>query len=213
MWQNSYTYDGIDNGVCERYQLDRQGEQQAITSQIEELFADRHVLELGCGAGGLTESLAKVANSVLAIDNSPEMLAVAMQKELFPDKVEFRYGDLDLLPNTNRIFDAALVGFWFSNLAKDSTAQFLRRLHSYLSPGAIVFIVDHIYIPEVGDKLFNQPGKNDTFIVRQFEDGIKQQVVRNYYDCDKLRNIFSLRTSHLEIKVGSCFWSVNYRPI
>lgn len=214
MWQNSYKPAGnMDMGVCERYQLNRQGEQEAIASQIEQLFAGRHVLELGCGAGGWTECLAQVASSVLAIDNSPELLALAVQKELFPDKVEFRYGDLDILSNSNRVFDAAFVSFWFSHLAKNSTAQFLRQLHSYLSPGAIVTIVDHIYIAETGDKLFNQPGKRDTFIVQQLDDGSKQQVVRNYYDCDKLRNIFSLRTSQLDIKVGNCLWWVNYRPI
>ncbi|PSB01476.1 class I SAM-dependent methyltransferase [Merismopedia glauca] len=214
MWQNSYIYDGkISDVLCERYQLDRQGEEQAISDQIEELLAGRHVLELGCGAGGLTESIAKVAASVLAIDNSPELLAVAVQKELLPDTVEFRYGDLDILSNTNRIFDAALVNFWFSHLSKNTTAQFLRKLHSHLSPGAIVFIVDHIYLPEAGDRLFNQPGKTDTFKVREFGDGIKQQIVRNYYDADKLRNIFALRTSQLKIQVGNCFWWVNYRPI
>jgi cyclopropane fatty-acyl-phospholipid synthase-like methyltransferase len=214
LWQTNDTYSGkIEKNIGERYQLARQSEEKAIASTIEELLVDKQVLELGCGGGGWTEAIAKVARSVLAIDNSPDSLAIALQKELLSDKVKFRYGDWNIWEDCPETFDAALVSFWFSRLSKQDTAQFLRKLHSYLKPGAIVFIVDNIYLPESSDRLFKQPGNKDTFKIQQLNRDIKHQTIRNYYDADKLRKIFSLRTSHLKIEVGTCFWWVNYRPI
>ncbi|MBW4618302.1 MAG: class I SAM-dependent methyltransferase [Cyanosarcina radialis HA8281-LM2] len=199
--------------IRQRYQLARQEEQTAIALVLREVFQDRRILEVGCGAGFWTEMVADVAKYILAIDKSPEMLTVALEKPLSPQQVEFRVGDLETLSAKTETFDGALVNFCFSHLPKAETAQFLRKLHDKLEPGAAVFMVDNLYNPQMGEQLFNQPGKRDTFKIRQFSESAKHQVVRNYYDAAKLQNLLGLRTTNLEIQEGKCFWWLSYRLI
>jgi ubiquinone/menaquinone biosynthesis C-methylase UbiE len=199
--------------IHQRYQLARQEEEAAIAQTIKEIFQDRQILEVGCGTGFWTEVVADVAKYILAIDNFPDRLAVALEKPISLQKVEFRIGNLETLSSMAKTFDGALVNFCFSHVPKAETAQFLRKLHEKLEPGAAVVMVDNLYIPEMGEQLFTQPGKRDTFKIRSLSDSAKHQVVRNYYDAAKLQNLLGLRTTNLQIQEGKCFWWLSYRLI
>ena len=55
------------------------------TDYVKELFAEEGVkdgilLDLGCGTGSVTELLAKSGFDMIGIDNSEEMLEIAMEK-------------------------------------------------------------------------------------------------------------------------------------
>src|SRR2546422_7412534 len=71
----------------------RQGEQQAIASEVRRLVEDRHVLEIACGTGYWTQFAAETAAHVCGIDSSPGMLALAHAKGLPQPRVEFQQAD------------------------------------------------------------------------------------------------------------------------
>ena len=103
----------------------RQGEQAAIAKVLEETFANRLVLEVACGSGFWTKIVAGVARGVVAFDTSEEMLAIARDKGLPPQKVEFRHGDAYALESVVGKFDAGLANFWFSHVPKARMNEFL----------------------------------------------------------------------------------------
>ena len=69
---------------------DLDGLLEALDMQIG---PDDRVLEIGCGAGRLTRPLAQRARSVVALDVSPEMLALAARHNPGLGNVEWMLGD------------------------------------------------------------------------------------------------------------------------
>ena len=188
----------------------RQGEQAAIAEAMKRVFTNRRVLEVACGTGFWTEIVAQVAQHILAIDSSSEMLTIARGKGLDAHKVEFRQGDAYALNSVAGRFDAGLANFWFSHLPRARIDEFLRGFHERLGTGSIIFMADNVYMPEIGGELISRPNCQDTFKLRQLSDGSRYEVLKNYYEADQLHYIFSPRANNLKVHVGKCFWWLSY---
>ncbi len=188
----------------------RQSELAAMSEAIEQAFTGRRALEVACGTGFWTEVAARVARSVVATDASPEMLAIARAKGL-PGNVEFRQADAYALASVPGDLDAGLANFWLSHVPKARIEEFLDGFHARIGIGSVVFMADNIYLPGVGGELVVEPGSEDTFKLRELQDGTKHKVLKNYYDAGQPRDIFGPRSDDLNVHVGECFWWVSYR--
>ena len=96
----------------------RRGELADIASAMRMLLSGCRVLEVACGTGYWTEVAAEVAQHVVAVDISADMLAVARSKGLSAEKVEFCQADSYMLGRVPGGFDAGLANFWFSMFRK-----------------------------------------------------------------------------------------------
>lgn len=197
--------------IYERDDPVRQAELASIADAIKEAFLNRRVLEVACGTGYWTAVLSSFAKHVVAVDASPEMLAIAREKGLPPDKVEFYEGDAYSLEAVLGVFDAGLANFWFSHVPKSRISEFLEEFHNRLGSGALVFMCDNVLLPDLGGALVTRTGREDTFKLRELSDGSKHEVLKNYYDADQLRAILSPVSSDLNIHMGSCYWWVRYK--
>jgi 2-polyprenyl-3-methyl-5-hydroxy-6-metoxy-1,4-benzoquinol methylase len=103
-------------------------------------------MEIGCGTGLFTELLATSGAFILAIDISPDLLALARSRKLPPEQVEFRemrFEDSDEIG----IFDA-IVGS--SVLHHLDIALALPRMYTLLKPGGrIAFAEPNMLNPQV----------------------------------------------------------------
>lgn len=171
----------------------------------------KRVLEVACGTGHWTERVARVADLVVATDASSKMLELAKAKGVSSGKVEFRQADAYDLRSVPGRFGAAFAMFWLSHVPRRRVASFLRGMHEKLTPGAVVFMGDGVYVGTRGG-LISSPGGEDTFQMRTLEDGSVHSVLKNYYDEQGLRKLLSPYTNDLEVSVGSeGFWWVRYR--
>ena len=80
------------------------------------------VADLGCGSGAVTVELAPHVARVIAVDNSPEMLAAAKRRAGKLANVDFRRGDLETLPLADRSCDAALMLLALTHLSDPAAA-------------------------------------------------------------------------------------------
>lgn len=188
----------------------RQKELAEIATTMKDVLANRYVLEVACGTGYWTAVAAEVAQHILAIDISEEMLAIAKTKDLPGEKVEFRIGDAYALDSIKETFDAGLANFWLSHIPKSRLDNFLNGFHKKLKSSAAIFMADNIYIPCIGGELIRKSGCEDTFKLRELSDDSKYKVIKNYYDANQLCEIFRSFSSGLKIKMGDCFWRVSY---
>ena len=191
----------------------RQREQAEIAAALKTALAGRNVLEVACGTGYWTAEAAAVAKYIVALDASPEMLAIARGKGLPAEKVAFREGDAYVLTSIAGHFDAGLACFWFSHVPKARIGEFLDSFHFRLGTGATVFMADNTFVPGVGGELVARPGLDDTFKLRQLADGSTYEVLKNYYDTDQLRDFLEPRSTDLRVNIGSCFWWISYTVI
>ncbi len=59
----------------------RQNEQEQIKDELKKMFHNKTVLEIACGTGYWTETVAPIAKEVTGIDMSSEVLEIAVQKK------------------------------------------------------------------------------------------------------------------------------------
>jgi demethylmenaquinone methyltransferase/2-methoxy-6-polyprenyl-1,4-benzoquinol methylase len=81
------------------------------------LGAGGSALDVACGSGKLTATLARIAGGggrVIGLDFSPEMLAIARRRH---PGIEFMEGDALNLPFSDAAFDVATIAFGLRNLA------------------------------------------------------------------------------------------------
>ena len=188
----------------------RQEEQKAIVDAMAAVFQKKRVLELACGTGYWTQFVTGVAESVLAVDYSDEMLEQAREKQLDSKRVRFLRGDAYALESVPGSFNAALANFWFSHVPAARQTEFLTGLHKKIEPGATVFMADNVLVPGVGGELVRRSGCDDTFKLRTLADGTSHEVLKNYFTEAELEQTFGPRSRELKIHVGRCFWWLSY---
>lgn len=144
------------------------------TEYIKELLTEYGVdnglvLDLGCGTGSITELMAKEGYDMIGIDNSEEMLSIAMEKReksgynilyLCQDMREFElYGTvraiISICDSVNYIME------------EDGLLEVFKLVNNYLDPGGI-FIFDlntlYKYSNIMGDTVIAENRDNCSFI-------------------------------------------------
>lgn len=112
------------------------------------------LLDIGCGTGASTAALLDAAPgaTVIAVDASTEMLAVARKKN-WPPHVEFVHTRLETLAEAgvHGPFDGIFAAYLVSNLPDAEIG--LRRLLSLLKPGAPLAVHDYAVADRVGSRV------------------------------------------------------------
>jgi SAM-dependent methyltransferase len=124
----------------------------------EELIAslvphDWTVLDVGCGEGHLTEALSARFAQVIALDHSPERLAVA-QRRLAGAGIEFLHGEADDLPLPDASVDAVFFSLVLHHVP--GIADVLAECARVLKPGGMVAIAD--FAPHHDEAMREQMG-------------------------------------------------------
>lgn len=186
---------------------------EALADEMSNALCGRRVLEVACGTGFWTEVAAKAATHIVAIDASEEMLKIARKRKLRSANVEYVHCDAYSLDEIPGKFDAGLANFWFSHVPKSRINEFLSNFHNRLERPAVVFMADNHLVVGIGGQLIAKVGIEDTFKLREAADGSKNEVLKNYYSSDDLRQLFSPFSSDLKIDETKYFWSVMYTVI
>ena len=126
---------------------------------VEQVFKKKKtvhsILDLGCGTGGHAAELSKRCYKIVGIDQSPQMIKIAQDKNL-PACI-FKHGDIRTF-NLNQTFDAVLLMFnvigYF--LDENSLVALFSAARRHLTKGGIL-IFDFWYAPAVRE---NPPTEN-----------------------------------------------------
>ncbi|MBD5530004.1 MAG: class I SAM-dependent methyltransferase [Lachnospiraceae bacterium] len=176
--------------LIERYGISRpvgesrpEGEE---SSETENLLASERdlVLDLGCGTGTLTQMLHKRGYDMIGVDNSPEMLGIAMEKS-----AKGGGGILYLLQDMRELELYSTVGTVLSVcdslnylLEEKELLQVFRLVNNYLYPGGL-FLFDfntvYKYSQVIGDAVIAENREDCSFI---WENYYHEQEEINEYD-------------------------------
>src|SRR5258708_32301753 len=113
-----------------------------VRRALAEIAPAGRVLELACGTGLWTQTLAQTAARVTAVDSSPEALALNRERLRDP-RVEYVAADLFAWrPPTT--YDMVFFSFWLSHVPPDRFGAFWELVRSCLAPGGRVFFLDSL---------------------------------------------------------------------
>lgn len=177
---------GSSQGVCEACGERFGGETDAGMSDPETLLASERnlVLDLGCGTGTLTELLCQKGYDMIGVDNSPQMLEIAMEK-----REESGSGILYLLQDMRELELYSTVGTVLSVcdslnylLEEKELLQVFRLVDNYLYPGGL-FLFDfntvYKYSQVIGDAVIAENREDCSFI---WENYYHEEEEINEYD-------------------------------
>jgi ubiquinone/menaquinone biosynthesis C-methylase UbiE len=139
-------------------------EEPAVRVAIDTWEPHRRVLDAACGTGRHSAWLVQRGHHVMAIDQSPEMLAVARQK--VPD-VEFQEAELTALPFPDGEFDAAVCALALSHCP--DLAGPVTELARVVRPGGRIVISDfHPFMILLGGQAAFRTGDGTPRFVRSY---------------------------------------------
>jgi SAM-dependent methyltransferase len=138
-------------------------------------------LELACGTGIWTRYLLSVARQILAVDASPEMLALNRAK-VADARVRYQLSDL-FTWEADAPVDLAFAALWFSHVPPERLPPMLSALRRAVRPGGQLCIIDE---PDTSPA--RPPAAPDARLeLRELRDGRRFQIVKIYRSPQHLR--------------------------
>ncbi len=189
----------------------RQEEQDLMEQTLKEIFTGRRVLDIGCGTGYWTQRISETAKSIIGIDINEAVLEIARSKK-HGCPTEYRVMDAYNMEFDVK-FSGTLATFMLSHVIREDIPGWLKHVHSFLDPGARVFIADNTYIEGIGGKLQTKPDDPNTYKLRTLNDGSQHLIVKNYFTTEELVKLFgehSKGVTEKNVFMGHCFWWISY---
>ena len=170
-------------GISRPVDSDGAGQEESSGEETR-LQSERNlVLDLGCGTGTLTRLLRRKGYDMIGVDNSPEMLGIAMEKS------EESGGILYLLQDMRELELYSTVGTVLSVcdclnylLEEEDLLRVFRLVNNYLYPGGL-FLFDfntvYKYSQVIGDTVIAENREDCSFI---WENYYHRREEINEYD-------------------------------
>jgi 2-polyprenyl-3-methyl-5-hydroxy-6-metoxy-1,4-benzoquinol methylase len=154
-----------------------------IARLVEEMQPSGKVLEIACGTGLWTEALARLADTVTAIDAAPEVIEIARAR-VRSAKVTFEVADVFSWTTSAR-FDVVFFSAWLSHVPTSRLEQFWQLVRRLLAAGGrVLFIDEHV---DVREKEAHVAGR-DEVVERRLCDGEKFRIIKNFVDPQRLES-------------------------
>jgi protein-L-isoaspartate O-methyltransferase len=192
--------------------IERQAEElrAPIKARYRDMFRGHTVLEIACGTGYWTTTIAEVAESVLATDIIPSMISQAQERCRHQPNVTFRIADAYALAGVPAGFSAAFAHWWWSHVPRERLSRFLTALHSKVRDGAFVLFVDEL--PDSG-QVRRQDTLGNTIEKRLLPDGRSFEIVKNFPTEEEIRKALAGIAESIEYieRPDERSWNLTYK--
>lgn len=179
---------------------ERQDDLEDLHQRLAEVLRGHKVLEIACGSGYWSETVAQSAASLLATDINPAMLDLAKARGLDDSKVTFRLADaFDLPADIGSGFTACFAGFWWSHVKREHQERFLTQLRHKLGKDVLLVLIDNTYVDGSSTVIARTDLEGNTFQIRTAPDGQRYEVLKNFPSDSTLRK--KLASSVREIRI------------
>lgn len=156
------------------------GEIAVIRAALGEALPSGHVLELACGTGLWTQLLAERHSRIVAVDASPEVMAINRAR-VRSGAVEYVLADLFSWVPPAATFDAVFFGFWLSHVPAERFDAFWAAVRAALKPEGVVFFVDSL-LDQTSTARDHEQLNQSGVVRRRLNDGREFEIVKVFYE-------------------------------
>jgi SAM-dependent methyltransferase len=189
----------------------RQHDLAALREQLAQQLRGHAVLELACGTGYWTSVIATAADSVLATDINPEMVALGEQRKLPGDKVQFRVADAFRLPPDLGSFTAIFIGFWWSHVRRAEQEGLLAQLRARVGKDVLLVLADDCYVEGSSETIARTDLEGNTYQICSVPDGERYEIPKNYPSDSALRKRLGGAVREIKIMRLENYWLLSCR--
>ncbi len=190
---------------------ERQADLERVRTWLRGELAGHRVLEIACGTGYWTATLAGVAAAIVATDAGREVLAVARSKTYPAGRVEFATADAYALAAVPGQFTAAFAGFWWSHVPLRRRPAFLAGLHERLREGGRIVLLDNRYVEGSSTPIARRDAAGNTYQRRRLADGTEHEVLKNFPTARELVALLQPLSRELRVTEFEYYWGACYR--
>lgn len=192
---------------------ERQDDLEELHERLADMLAGHKVLEIACGSGYWTETIAATAASVFATDINPPMLALAAARELPAEQVQFSIADAFDLPAAvvGAGYTACFAGFWWSHVKREDQERFLAQLRAKLGKDLLLVLIDNSYVDGSSTVIARTDLEGNTYQIRTTADGRRYEVLKNFPTDSTLRKKFAGATREIRIVRLEYYWLLRCR--
>jgi len=157
-------------------------EVEAVMTALRGVGTVGRALELAAGTGNFTQVLATMADAVVAVDASTEVMMINQQK-LQQGHVSYVQADL-FTWEPEATYDLVFMSFWLSHVPPDKLDGFLSKVRRAMKVGGQVFMVDSLRDPSQTSSAVDHAGYDPESIyhTRKLNDGQHYRIVKVFYD-------------------------------
>ena len=166
--------------------------------------------KIACGTGYWTSIIAASAESVVATDINPEMIALAKLRALPAEKVQFRVADAYNLPDDLGSFTAVFIGFWWSHVKREQQEKFLAHLRSKVGDIVLV-LLDDVYVEGSSETVARTDLEGNTYNIGVAPDGERYEIPKTYPSDSALRKKLASSVRELKIVRLEYYWMLTAR--
>lgn len=184
---------------------------EEMKKRWQDALKDQDVLEIACGTGYWTETIAQVAKKLTATDINENMLAVAKERLHTYSNVILVRTDVYTLEKVEGPFTAAFAHWWWSHIPKGKIRPFLKTLHSRLITGAPVLFSDHL--PDYCDAGFKISYNKDEDRIEEriMKNGTKHYIIKNLLTEEEACAYLSGIADNIQYTAYTNHWELFYR--
>lgn len=188
---------------------ERQEDLDELHEKVAEALRGHKVIELACGTGYWTETIAQTAASVLATDINPEMLELAAARKL--GNVTLRQADAFDLPADLGEFTACFAGLWWSHVKREEQERFLAHLRARLGKNILLVLLDNTYVEGSSTSIARTDAEGNTYQIRRVPDGQRYEVIKNFPSDSTLRKKIGSSVREIRIARLEYYWMLSCR--
>ena len=172
-----------------------------LENALDDFRPAGRILEFACGTGWWTQRLARYAQSITAIDASPEVIEIN-RRRLGPAAARVHYIQSDIFQcRPARQYDTVFFSFWLSHVPPEHFEPFWNNVRASLAPAGRVFFIDSAYTQTSTAKDHALDGPDATTMTRRLNNGREYRIVKIFYD-----------PAALQQRLQSIGWQATVRP-
>ena len=160
-------------------------------------------LELACGTGLWTRHVADASVRMLAVDASPEAIAINRDRVRSPN-VDYQVADI-FSWTSDRMFDVVFFSFWLSHVPASQFDAFWTAVRGRIRPGGQAFFVDGLLEPTSTARDHQAPDASGR-VRRRLNDGREFQIVKVFHEPSRLERQLHERGWHGWVRSTGTFF-------